>query len=94
MTLAEIKPMHGEGLYDRDGNLVGKWYGERGMLSDCFIVRERTCKVDSIEPIEYGEYDQIIGYDFKLTCGHIVTRPYMDMPPAFCDECGARVVDE
>lgn len=35
MTLAEIKPMHGESLYDSEGNLVGKWYGERGMLADC-----------------------------------------------------------
>ena len=42
MTLAEIKPMHGFNLYDRDGNLVGKWNGERGMFADCFVVRERT----------------------------------------------------
>ena len=53
-----------------------------------------TCKIDSVEPIEYGEFNQTIGYDFNLTCGHGVMRPYMDMPPAYCDECGARVVDD
>ena len=53
-----------------------------------------TCKIDSVEPIEYGEFNQTIGYDFNLTCGHSVMRPYMDMPPAYCDECGARVVDD
>lgn len=51
-----------------------------------------TCKVSSVEPIEYGEFNQTIGYDFNLTCGHSVMRPYMDMPPKYCDECGARVV--
>ena len=51
-----------------------------------------TCQIDSVEPIEYGEFNQTIGYDFNLTCGHSVMRPYMDMPPAYCDECGARVV--
>ena len=53
-----------------------------------------TCKIDSVEPIEYGEFNQTIGYDFNLTCGHSVMRPYMDMPPAYCDECGARVVSD
>lgn len=53
-----------------------------------------TCKIDSVEPIEYGEFNETIGYAFGLTCGHIVMRPYMDMPPAYCDECGARVVDD
>ena len=53
-----------------------------------------TCEIDSVEPIEYGEFNETIGYVFHLTCGHSVMRPYMDMPPAYCDECGARVVDD
>lgn len=51
-----------------------------------------TCEVDSIEPIEYGEFNQTIGYVFNLTCGHKVMRPYAEMPPEYCSECGARVV--
>jgi len=46
-----------------------------------------TCEVDSVEPIEYGEFNV-----FRLTCGHGVMRPREDMPPAYCEECGARVV--
>ena len=53
-----------------------------------------TCKVDSIEPIEYGEFNETIGYCFNLTCGHSVMRPYEDIPPAYCDECGARVASD
>ena len=48
-----------------------------------------TCRVESVEPIEYGEFNETIGYFFRLTCGHGVVRPREDMPPAYCDECGA-----
>lgn len=51
-----------------------------------------TCKVESIEPIRYGEFNQAVGSAFSLSCGHTVMRACTDMPPAFCDECGARVV--
>lgn len=51
-----------------------------------------TCEVDSIEPVGYGEFNQAIGSAFHLTCGHTVMRALTDMPPAYCDECGARVV--
>lgn len=54
MTLAEIKPMHGEWLYDRDGNLVGKWNGERGMFLDGFVVRERVCHFLPIQEVGFG----------------------------------------
>lgn len=50
-----------------------------------------TCGVDAVERIGYGEFDQTIGYAFRLTCGHVVTRPYRDDPPAYCDTCGRRV---
>lgn len=53
-----------------------------------------TCEVESVEPIKYVEFDQTIGYAFHLTCGHCVMRPYTDMPPCYCDECGARVVTD
>lgn len=51
-----------------------------------------TCEVDSIEPVE-DELGQTVGYEFHLTCGHSVTKPYIDVP-AYCDVCGARVVDD
>ena len=51
-----------------------------------------TCEIASIEPIEYGEFNQTIGYVFNLTCGHKVMRPYAEMPPEYCSECGKRVV--
>ena len=53
-----------------------------------------TCQIGSVEPIEYGEFNQTIGYAFHMTCGHTGLRPYTDMPPAYCDECGARVVSD
>ena len=79
MTLAEIKPMHGESLYDRDGNLVGKWNGERGMFRDCFAVRERTCRNVAVTPLAFrcGECDW---FD-KNRCDF-----------NFCPNCGAKVV--
>lgn len=91
MKLAEIKPIHGESLYDRDGNLVGKWYGERGMLADCFIVRERVCEVVSTISMEWSDGSTV--YVHELSCGH-TRETSLPEPPAFCDECGARVVDE
>lgn len=51
-----------------------------------------TCEVESVERVGEGEFDQTIGYAFHLTCGHCVMRPYTDIPPCYCDECGRRVV--
>ena len=62
------------------------------VLSRLADLIDPTCEIDSVKPIEYGEFNETIGYVFHLTCGHSVMRPYMDMPPAYCDECGARVV--
>jgi hypothetical protein len=89
MTLAEIKQMRGESLYDRDGNLVGKWYGERGMLADCFIVRERTCHVVNEVDI-FGDRTEV--HD---CCGDMHIRDmFTGRTYPYCPGCGARVVDE
>lgn len=93
MTLAEIKPMRGESLYDRDGNLVGKWYGERGMFAGCYVVRERTCTVVPERMHTGGFGCEEAGTEFTLSCGHTVIVDG-DFPPRYCDECGARVVSE
>ena len=91
MTLAEIKQMHGENLYDCDGNLVGKWYGDRGMFRDCFVVRERTCKVVGTISMDWSDGSTV--YTHELSCGHTCRTDWPE-PPAFCDECGARLVSE
>lgn len=53
---------------------------------------DSTCKVVSIEPIEYGEFNETIGYVFNLTCGHQVMQPYAEIPPTYCIKCGKKVV--
>lgn len=89
MMLTEIKPMHGESLYDRDGNLVGKWYGERGMLADCFVVRERTCGIEE----DRGRIpDALLNNLTTWFCQECGSPMYNDMPPTFCIYCGAMVV--
>ena len=51
-----------------------------------------TCKVSSVETYD-DELGQLEGWEFHLTCGHSFQRPWNE-PPAYCPECGARVVDK
>lgn len=51
-----------------------------------------TCQVSSVETYD-DELGQLEGLEFHLTCGHSFQRPWNE-PPAYCPECGARVVDE
>lgn len=99
MTLAEIKPMHGEGLYDIDGKLVGKWYGERGMFRDCFVVRERTCHI-VLKPSDSDFTDE--PHYLCSNCGKEAVYVYerrdytlegIVSHARYCSNCGARVVD-
>jgi hypothetical protein len=53
-----------------------------------------TCEVESVGPIRAGEFNQAIGSAFHLTCGHTAWRACTDEPPVYCEECGARVVDD
>lgn len=50
-----------------------------------------TCKVSSVETYD-DELGQLEGWEFHLTCGHSFQRPWNE-PPAYCPECGARVVE-
>lgn len=77
---------------------VGAWH-ENGISWDYITERladliDPTCKIDAVEPIRYGEFNETIGYQFNLTCGHSILRACTEEPPAFCDECGARVVSD
>lgn len=49
------------------------------------------CEVNSVETY-CNELGQLDGWEFHLTCGHSVKRPYNEAP-AYCQECGARVVE-
>ena len=49
-----------------------------------------TCEVSSVETY-CNELGQLEGWEFHLTCGHSFQRPWNE-PPAYCPECGARVV--
>lgn len=51
-----------------------------------------TCNVSSVETYD-NEFGQLEGWEFHLTCGHSFQQPWNE-PPAYCPECGARVVDE
>lgn len=51
-----------------------------------------TCKVSYVETY-CDEPGQLEGWEFHMTCGHSLQRPYNE-PPAYCTECGARAVDE
>lgn len=50
-----------------------------------------TCEVNSVETY-CNELGQLDGWEFHLTCGHSVKRPYNEAP-AYCQECGARVAE-
>ena len=50
-----------------------------------------TCKVSFVEPIE-DEVGLTVGWEFNLTCGHTAEMPW-NAAPAYCPECGARVVE-
>lgn len=91
MTLAEIKPMHGESLYDRDGKLVGIWYGERGMLADCYIVRENTCRLEDKMWSGLGRRTEwgVVCSNCNAHIEQAVKRSFR-----FCPNCGAKAVDE
>ena len=51
-----------------------------------------TCKVSSVETYD-DELGRLEGWEFHLTCGHSFQQPWNEQP-AYCPECGARVVDE
>lgn len=50
-----------------------------------------TCEVSSVDTY-CNELGQLDGWEFHLTCGHSVKRPYYEAP-SYCPDCGARVVN-
>lgn len=78
------------------------WYVQKAVFgdviahdtSDAFALLadliDPTCEVNSVETC-CNELGQLEGWEFRLTCGHSVKRPYNEAP-AYCPHCGARVV--
>lgn len=52
---------------------------------------DTTCQVSSVETY-CNELGQLDGWEFHLTCGHSIQRPYYEAP-SYCPECGARVAE-
>ena len=65
---------------------------DNGIFDRLADLIDPTCKVSSVETYD-DELGQLEGWEFHLTCGHSFQRPWNE-PPAYCPECGARVVDE
>lgn len=60
-------------------------------LADLIEPQERTCKVVGTISMDWSDGSTV--YSHELSCGH-TRKTSMPEPPAFCDECGARVVSE
>lgn len=73
----------------KDVTGAGSWRYVLDALADLI---DPTCQVSSVEPI-IDEVGLAIGWDFRLTCGHIVQMPWNDAP-AYCPYCGARVASD
>lgn len=58
------------------------------MLADLI---DPTCKVSSVETYD-DELGRLEGWEFHMTCGHSFQQPWNE-PPAYCPDCGARVVN-
>lgn len=72
----------------RDAANVDIAYSTTSVLADLI---DPTCEVSSVETYN-DELGQLDGWEFHLTCGHSVKRPYYEAP-SYCPECGARVVE-
>lgn len=52
---------------------------------------DQTCHVIGTTAQDWSDGSTV--YTHELSCGHTCRTDWTE-PPAFCDECGARVVDE
>ena len=70
---------------DETGLRKGMWHLADLIDPTCTVVSERAHTV--------GFGCEEAGTEFTLSCGHTVIVDG-ELPPRYCDECGARVVDE
>ena len=83
----------GENFLDCVGTYLGDAYTDGAAWTRLADLIDPTCTVVSYD-VFFGSFGcEEAGYKFKLSCGHTVIVDG-DFPPAYCDECGARVVDD
>lgn len=99
MVAARLRKAAKEHLYSSSGlgesiaaeaNCYG--YPREKVFAHLADLIDPTCKVSSVETYD-DELGQLEGWEFHMTCGHSFQQPWNE-PPAYCPECGARVVDE
>lgn len=69
-------------------NEVVKPTSEVELLAMVADLIDPTCEVEGSEPLYMDDETE-----FRLSCGHVADM-VTDCPPAFCPECGARVVSD
>ena len=76
-------------------NAISGVFGEvRRPIADTLAdLIDPTCTVVSERAHTVGFGCEEAGTEFTLSCGHTVIVDG-ELPPRYCDECGARVVDE
>lgn len=68
------------------------WREPTDVLASLADLIDPTCHVVGTTS-EEGLYDGLTIFRHELSCGHTCETVWLE-PPAYCDECGARVVDD
>ena len=71
-------------------DLNGDWYWTDVSRRVADLI-DPTCHVIGTTSQDWSDGSTV--YTHYLSCGHMCRTDWTE-PPAFCDECGARVVDE
>lgn len=78
----------------RFGDVIDESYVfDNDVLARLADLIDPTCTVVSERAHTVGFGCEEAGTEFTLSCGHTVIVDG-ELPPRYCDECGARVVDE
>lgn len=69
-------------------DIDGSYVFDNDVLARLADLIDPTCEVEGSEPLYMDDETE-----FLLSCGHVADM-VTDCPPAFCPECGARVVSD
>lgn len=102
----QLRYMRENNSYDEDADVVDcgnsayrniAWsvepYGNFEKGNYVHIVERLADLIDPTCEVEEEERRKEDETEFRLSCGHVADM-VTDCPPAFCPECGARVVDD
>ena len=70
---------------------VGQQFESQSWLHRLADLIDPTCNVVGTISMDWS--DGLTVYEHELSCGH-TCRTVWQNPPAYCDKCGARVVDD